>query len=346
MSATNSPYEIYAKSPTRVDLAGGTLDLWPLHNFVGDAQTINVAIDIFTHAILRPKSSSEIILTIKDLEISKTYKNLADCVNDTDPAYILLRKHIQYWKPLQGFELITWSESPIGGGLGGSSSLSVTISGAFAYWQNKKLDPRSWVELVHNVEAQVLNVPTGTQDYYPPILGGLNRLHYRVDGCHTKAFGYDEFLNHFLLVYTGKPHQSGMNNWQVFKDCVDGKPATLKALRDLKEVADDLGKMLESGRFHDMQNILNREYEARVRISPVFTSPEIEKLREVSLQAGATAVKICGAGGGGCVLVWCAANARERVAEKCRKEGFQVLAAKPHEEGFRAVRRPISGPHS
>ena len=335
------PYEIYAKAPTRVDLAGGTLDLWPLYNLVGEAVTINVAVDIFTHAILRPKNSSEIVLNIKDLKTSKKYSNLAECLNDDHRDFLLLRKHIQYWRPLQGFELTTWSESPIGGGLGGSSSLSVTISGAFAYWANKKMETDAWVRLVHNVEAQVLRKPTGTQDYYPPILGGLNRLSYRVDGCHFKKFDFGSLFNNFLLVYTGSPHNSGLNNWQVYKDCIDGKPSTLTALKDLKCVADDLNRMLENGRYEGIREILNREYDARVRISPVFSSPEIERLREVSLRAGAEAVKICGAGGGGCVLVWSGADVRERVAQECRKEGFQVLPAKPHEEGFHVERRPV-----
>ncbi len=338
---SDSPYEIYAKSPTRVDLAGGTLDLWPLYNFVGGAVTINVAIDIFTHAILKPLSSSEIKLNIKDLKATRTYKNLYECVTDTDPNFLLLRKHIQYWRPLQGFELTTWSESPIGGGLGGSSSLSVTISGAFAYWLNKKMDTDDWVRLVSNVEAQVLAMPTGTQDYYPPILGGLNALHYQVDGCHTKKFTVqkDLFRQSFLLVYTGKPHHSGFNNWQVYKECIDGVAKTLTALKDLKTVSDDLNRKLEISQWSDLSDIFNREFEARVRISPVFSSPEIERLREVSLRAGAEAVKICGAGGGGCVLVWCG-TARERVAESCRSEGFQVLEAMPHENGFQVERRP------
>lgn len=340
----DAPYDIYAKSPTRVDLAGGTLDLWPLYNFVGDAVTINVAIDIFTHAVLRPKSSSEIILNVRDLKVSKSYQNLGECLADKDPSFLLLRKHIQYWRPLQGFELTTWSESPIGGGLGGSSSLSVTLSGAFAYWINKKMETDDWVRLVSNVEAQVLSMPTGTQDYYPPILGGLNALHYRVDACHTRRFSLDKdlFKTAFLLVYTGRPHHSGFNNWQVFKDCIDGGENTLTALRDLKNISDDLNRMLESGRLSSIKDILNREFEARVRISPVFSSPEIERLREVSLRAGADAVKICGAGGGGCVLVWCGSVARERVADVCRKEGFQVLAALPHENGFQVERRPIT----
>jgi len=340
---TDSPFEIYAKSPTRVDFAGGTLDLWPLYNFLNDAKTINLAIDIYTHAILRPKSSSEIILKVKDLDCEKQYANLAECLSDADEKFLLLRKHIAYWRPMQGFELITWSESPIGGGLGGSSSLSVSISGAFAHWQNIKLETHPWVNLVHNVEAQVLKMPTGTQDYYPPILGGLNTLHYRVDACHIKKwkFPVETFDQSFLLVYTGKPHHSGFNNWQVYKDVIDDKKETVESLKELKAVSERMHKVCEHGRWQELAQIFNDEYNARVKISKVFTSPEIERLKEVSLRAGAQAVKICGAGGGGCVLVWCQPDSRDEVARACEKENFQVLKAKGVEQGHVVVRRAV-----
>ncbi|HWU42132.1 MAG TPA: hypothetical protein VN132_01800, partial [Bdellovibrio sp.] len=69
--------------------------------------------------------------------------------------------------------------------------------------------------------------------------------------------------------------------------------------------------------------------EARVRLAPEFTSPEISRLAELSLQNGAEAVKICGAGGGGCVLVWCPPEKKQGVAHACQKAGFQVMDAKP-----------------
>jgi D-glycero-alpha-D-manno-heptose-7-phosphate kinase len=326
-----------------VDLAGGTLDLWPIYAFLDNCFTVNVAISIFTHCILRPLSSSRIVIHVKDLGITKEFSNLAACLDEKDESFSLIQKHIQYWKPTTGFEITTWSESPVGGGLGGSSSLSVTISGAFAHWLGRKWMTPEWVETVHNIEAQVLKMPTGTQDYYPPILGGLNSLHYQMDGCHTRKHHFHEsvFDSAFLLVYTGKPHHSGMNNWQVLKDCIDQKKSTLEALQSLKLVSEQMHRICDRGDWQQLKSLLNQEFEARVRISSVFSSPEIERLKEVSLRAGAEAVKICGAGGGGCVLVWCAPGKKESVANSCRENGFQVLEAKPTEVAFEVHRRGV-----
>lgn len=339
----SGPFEIYAKSPTRVDLAGGTLDLWPIYTFLDNCYTVNVAISIFTHCIIRPLNSSRIVVNVKDLGITKEFPNLNACLNDSDESFVLIQKHIQFWKPASGFEITTWSESPVGGGLGGSSSLSVTISGAFAHWLGRKWTPAEWVETVHNIEAQVLKMPTGTQDYYPPILGGMNSLHYKMDGCHTRKhhFKGNDFQSSFLLVYTGKPHHSGMNNWQVLKDCIDGQVSTMSALESLQKVSEQMHRVCDQGQFGQLKTLLNHEFEARVRISKVFSSPEIERLKEVSLRSGAEAVKICGAGGGGCVLVWCSPGKRESVAKACLENGFQVLEALPTESAFEVHRRRV-----
>ena len=68
--------KIHIKSPTRVDLAGGTLDLWPLYLLVGGATTVNVAIDIYTHAVIESLDNGRIVLESKDLALVKEYKNL------------------------------------------------------------------------------------------------------------------------------------------------------------------------------------------------------------------------------------------------------------------------------
>lgn len=38
---------IESSAPTRIDLAGGTIDIWPLYLFHGGAETVNVAIDLY-----------------------------------------------------------------------------------------------------------------------------------------------------------------------------------------------------------------------------------------------------------------------------------------------------------
>lgn len=325
-------FEIQVKSPTRVDLAGGTLDCWPLYLFLNDPVTINVAIDIFTYADLKELEGTEVVLDSVDLNAKKSYANLAAALKDEDPAFELVRAHLRFWKPSRGFKLSTRSESPVGGGLGGSSSLCISLLKAFSAWTKKPLEPYEMVRIASHLEAQVLLKPTGTQDYFPPIFGGLNYITYGVRGPQVEAKPIDRSLfdDRFLLVYTGRSHHSGINNWQVIKSWLDEDQRTRKVLAKLAAVSADMKEALNANRLADLPALFHREYEARTEISAGFSSPEIRRLNELAASVGANA-KICGAGGGGCVLIWCQDRQAKQARDLCAKEGFTVLPTRPWE---------------
>jgi D-glycero-alpha-D-manno-heptose-7-phosphate kinase len=330
--------KIEVKSATRVDLAGGTLDLWPLYQFVGGAKTVNVAIDIFTYATLQ--DSEFIEWKSEDLNIEKKYKSLAESLSDRDPQVKLFQTIISFLQPQKGFRLVTKSESPVGGGLGGSSSLTISILKAFSIWQGRTFDSvHQLVHVAHNLEAQILNTPTGTQDYYPAVTGGINILSYSTRGIEQEVLNIESspLSTHFLLVNTGKSHHSGLNNFEVMKSAVNKEAICLKALQDLKQISNELEAVVRQQSWSRLPELFNAEFEARVRLAPAFSSPEIEKLALLTKNAGAEAVKICGAGGGGCILVWTPPERREKVVEACRSQNFQVMGAKP----LNSIRNPL-----
>jgi D-glycero-alpha-D-manno-heptose-7-phosphate kinase len=99
-------------------------------------------------------------------------------------------------------------------------------------------------------------------------------------------------------------------------------------LADIRDVSWDMYAALKNERYQEFPKLFDREFEARVRLSAGFSSPDIERLRKVALKSGALAVKICGAGGGGCVLVWSHPERKTQVEAGCREQGFEVLNAK------------------
>jgi D-glycero-alpha-D-manno-heptose-7-phosphate kinase len=324
--------KISVKSPTRVDLAGGTLDLWPLYNFVEGAITVNVAIDIWTQVDIEPLDTAEIELVSQDLSLNKKFKDLNHALSEPSAALSLLQSQLKFWQPQKGFRLTTQSQSPIGGGLGGSSSLIISMLKAFSQFCERPFASiQEMVHVAHNIEAQVLNTPTGTQDYFPAASGGINLIEYDARGIKQEVLtkNLSTLSDHFLLVYTGKAHHSGINNFTVLEGAVRKDPKTLQALQDIKKIALETALAVRRADWNLLPGLFRQEYDARIRLSSAFTSPEIEKLSELSLRAGAQAVKICGAGGGGCVLLWAPPECQAEVKDACRKAGFQVLAAKP-----------------
>ncbi|MBK9294453.1 MAG: galactokinase [Oligoflexia bacterium] len=329
--------KITAKSPTRIDLAGGTLDLWPLYLFHKDSVTINLAIDIYTYATLIPRRDKKIILHSQDTSQKAEYLNLKELINDKSDDLKLLKVHATYWAPKQGFELVTKSESPIGAGISASSSLGISLCGVFSKLLKKKYIPEKLIKIAQNLEAQVVKTPTGCQDYFPCYFGGLNMIELTPEGPKHKKLklNLNEFLKHFTLVYTGRPHHSGLNNWQIYKSQIEGIEQTHEKLEQIRDVALEMKEAVVKKSIKNLGPIFENEYEARVALSPVFTSPEIEKLKKLVISNGGESVKICGAGGGGCVFIWSEPAKKSMLEMLCAQHGFQVLKAKPVEKGLK-----------
>lgn len=291
---------------------------------------MNLAIDIVTLVVLE-ESEDGIQVVSEDLPWSATFKDRAELMADSRPQSGMIQLLLEHFPTADRFRLRTKSWSPVGGGLGGSSSLMVSLLKAFSEWTGQELpDVHGLVHRAHNLEARLLGTPTGTQDYYPAASGGLNILEYGTDGIRQEILDPDERLrDRMILVYTGRSHHSGLNNFEVLKGAVGKDAGVLAALHELKVIADETAAVCRSGDWEALGGLFRREFKARVRLAPAFTCPEIEELDRISRGAGAEAVKICGAGGGGCVMVWCPPGDRERISTVCRNAGFQVLSASP-----------------
>lgn len=322
-----------------MDLAGGTLDLWPISAILGGTCTINMAIDIFTHCELIEKPGTTIDIHLSDTDVKKSYASLVECLNDQDPGVALIRVIIEYFKPSKGFQIVTKSESPVGGGLGGSSSLCISIIRCFQAWLGHESTANATVELAHNIEARVLGLATGTQDYVPALMGGVCLIDYELSGMKIENLkvGLEFFSQRSFLVYTGKPHHSGLNNWDVLKKFIEKDPKTTEALKGIRKKAQQMRQLVKSGNLEKQPDALSKifqdSYQLRTLLSPMFTSPEIEKLKDLTLKSGGDAVKILGAGGGGCVLVWTQPSKKQEVLQACQSAGFKVMDVKPCPHG-------------
>ncbi len=323
--------EFEIKSPTRIDLSGGTLDCWPLYNFVGPCWTINLSISTYTGVKLKIRKDNKIVIKINDLNYVGEFANINDFLNCSDKELGLILATLKYWPIDTGFEWETYSQSPVGGGLGGSSSLVVSMLKAFGEYFGKKWDLNEIVTVGHNIEAGFLKTPTGTQDYVPAAQPGLNIIEYNSNGFNVEAVDYDAdyFSDRMLVVFTGKSHHSGINNWQVVKGAVDGDIITLAALRDVADISRDMRTVCLEQSWQNLPGLFKREYTARIKLSSSFSSPEILKLEEIALRNGAEAVKICGAGGGGCVMIWCPPEKRAIIKETIYGQGYQMLESAP-----------------
>lgn len=319
--------EVLVQSPTRIDFAGGTLDCWPINALMNPVTTINVAISIYTTCRLSIREDRKIMVHSKDTERSWEFENLEECLEQGEEVFQFFREHIDYWKPEFGFNLSTQSDSPVGGGLGGSSSLSISIFKAFCQVHEREVDEYEMVRICSGIEAKILKMPTGTQDYFPPIEGGFNIIDYKCGWPRVQRvdIGDLDIDDRISVFFTGRSHHSGINNWQVIKKFIDGDEQTRHALNEIRDVAVKTKSVIFERQWDKLPELFKQEFNARMGLAESFSSPEIEKLAEVAYSEGADAINICGAGGGGCVFIWSQPDKRKAIVKACSEAGFKHL---------------------
>jgi D-glycero-alpha-D-manno-heptose-7-phosphate kinase len=313
-----------------VDLAGGTMDIWPLYLFHPGAVTVNFAVSVLTRCRIRPLAESTIRFRSVDTGKSAEYSGLEELGASRKYPHALAAHLTRFFQPQGGFELETDSESPAGAGISGSSALMIACTAALARFAGRSMDPEQIRVIAQNVEAQLIRVPTGCQDYYPALYGGVSAIHLDPDGIHHEALPVpaEEIDRRFVLVYTGAPRQSGINNWKVFQTHIGGDRRIFANFEHIGEIARNMRQALLEGDWRGIAALLREEWKLRKTNAPKITTPLIEKLISAARRKGAIAAKVCGAGGGGCVVFLCEPEAREDVVRLIGQQGGHVLPAR------------------
>jgi D-glycero-alpha-D-manno-heptose-7-phosphate kinase len=330
--------KIEARAPTRIDLAGGTLDIWPLYLFHDGAVTVNCAISRYARCVLEtsPKSA-KITLVSLDTRKHETFPSLAALSRAPRYKLPLLAHLVRLFAPKQGFTLTTDSEAPAGAGIGGSSAMAVAICAALDRLTGAGLSREDWIHISRDAEAMVIHVPTGTQDHYPPAFGGVSAIHLQAGGEFREELKVDaaELEGRLVVCYTGKPRQSGINNWEVFQAEINGDRRVWRSLEEISQIAQQARGALLRANWKELGEMVREEWGARRRTLPTMSTPVIDGIIAAARRNGALAGKVCGAGGGGCVTLLIEPDARKRVEAAIAVAGADILPMKIDRRGVR-----------
>ena len=347
---------ISASAPARVDLAGGTLDLWPLHVLHPGTVTINVAIGLFASCRVRRSEGVFRVFASDgafDCRAAESDGLLAE------PRAALVGSLLDALTIREPLEIELETTVPFGSGLGGSSALTVALMGALERFAPRDLTGVDRVDFVRDVETRVLEKPAGVQDYYPALAGGLHTIHFLPGATRATREDVDpaQWERHLTLFDTGAAHSSGLNNWEVLRARLEGDPEVTRGIEGVRHAAMAMAGAVARRDFQAMGSALASEWEARRRLAPVVSTPVIERAIAAATAAGAWGGKACGAGGGGFVVLLSPAEATSRVRRELAalgvgrvvpaavvSRGLEVELDKAGEEtrGTGAPREPVS----
>jgi len=332
---------ITSKAPCRVDMAGGTLDIWPLYLFHAGAVTVNFAVSRYASCTIKTRDDAKLVFRSRDLKLEESFDSPEQFRAAPRYKLPLLAHLVRYFAPETGIEIDSDSEAPAGAGIAGSSTLIIAVASALNRLTGRKLPIEKLREVAQNIEAQIIRVPTGAQDYYPAMYGGVLAIELSELGIRGVRLPLpaEELNRRFVLAYTGVPRNSGINNWEVMKSHIDGDKKVHKNFDQITAIACGMRSAVEKQQWSEAGKLLREEWSFRKKNAPGISTPLIDTLVEKTRRSGALGAKVCGAGGGGCVFFLTEPEAKEKVAAAITAAGAQVLPCEVAPAGVKISRK-------
>ncbi len=302
---------------------------------------MNAAISLRARATVAPASRHRLINEQRRLDIA------ADSPESffPHPYAALAGRLIAFFQPETPVEVRWETAVPPGSGLGGSSALGMAIAGALNQISGARWTVPELVRIVMDTEVRILRTATGAQDQYAAGLGGTRAHHWESPAPRAEPLpwampGKDPLRERFVLVFTGEAHSSADSNGSVLERIFGGEPAAVQGIEEIAEAAFSMREALLSRDWDRAARILNLEWRARRALSPAVTTPTLRRFERRLREAGASAVKACGAGGGGTILAAVPPPLRAAVTETARELGGEVLDARSDPDGLRREDEP------
>ena len=312
---------IRSKAPLRIGFAGGGSDVSPFSDLYGGA-ILNATLNMYAYATIIPRNDSRIIFHSIDKGVKEEFQ--AETVLETSGELGLIkgiynRVVRDFCDTPLSFELNTHVDAPPGSGLGSSSTLVVTILGAFREWLNLPLGEYDLAHLAYQIEREDMKMAGGKQDQYAATFGGINFMEFYKDDkvivnpLRVKTEVLDELAYNLILLNTNTSRLSSQIIQMQQENVRNNLKSSVEAMHQIKQQAVLMKEVLLRGEIDRMGDILNLGWEYKQKMADNIVTEELQDLYNTAIRAGASGGKISGAGGGGFMLFYCPNNSRHRV---------------------------------
>jgi len=320
---------VRSKAPLRIGLAGGGTDVPPYSDIYGGA-ILNATISMYAYASIVPRTDGKIILRSMDKGLTYEFDIMEELPLSGDLNLLkgIYNRIVRQFtgRPLS-FELSTYVDAPPGSGLGTSSTLVVTVLGAFAEWLNLPLGEYDLARVAYEVERIDLQMAGGKQDQYAATFGGVNFMEFFngdkviVNPLRIRNQYLNELAHNLILYNTRTSRLSSRIIEQQSKNILSNDKSSIEATHKLKEQSIMMKEAILKGELDKMGEILDFGWQHKKRMAPDISNDWIDEIYQTAMDNGALGGKISGAGGGGFMIFYCPNNSRYRVIEALQKFG-------------------------
>lgn len=299
---------IITQTPLRIGLLGGGTDL-PSYYLEHGGRVLNCAIDKYIYVIVKQRFDDEIYVNYSKKEI---VSRVADIEHE------LVREAMLMTGVTGGVEITTLADIPSSGsGLGSSSAVTVGLLHALYAYTGRQVSAEELAEGACRIEIERCGKPIGKQDQYIAALGGIRDLRFGPgeDVSHEElglsASERVALQQQMMLFYTGITRRAD----NILAEQNANVPATLPQLDLLRDLAGFAVKRLRSGDVDAIGPALRESWEAKRKLASGVSNSQVDGAVTRALDAGASGVKLTGAGGGGFLVVLCPMERQRAVRE-------------------------------
>lgn len=338
---------VRARAPLRLGLAGGGTDVSPFCDVHG-GYVLNAAIDRYAYAVIKTLDEPVIRLAATDQQVtvSQTIDTplvLDGVLNLHKAVYNHIVENFNDGHPIP-LELSTFCDAPAGSGLGSSSTLVVAMIKAFAELLNLPLDDYALAKLAFKIERVDCRLQGGRQDQYSATFGGFNFMEFYaqeraiINPLRIKNWVMCELEASLILFYTGVSRESAKIIAEQSSNMQSGAEDAMVAMHNIKQEALTMKECLLKADFNGVVESMLQGWESKKRLAKTVSNVLINDIYDSSIDAGALAGKISGAGGGGFMMFFVQPDKRMNVIRSLQQFDGQVSNCHFTEHGTQAWR--------
>lgn len=318
----------YSRAPARIDFGGGGSDAPPFSSDFGGL-VVNAAIRRYVHAELHVNASSPGIRIVSHEMGEEVLLPSIDFI-EADGRVDLVKLIVKELSPDFGFDLTIDSDLPPGCGLSTSAAVGTATAAVVAKAMGRKMSQLEIFRLAVKVEREILGWPGGSQDQYAAAIGGFNVIEFdglEASGRHLsipESLAW-EIERDLVLCHTGAAHLSGSIHTDIRAAYADPDSLCRRAMHELKRIGGEMREALEGTDLDTFAQLMNENWRYHQDLHESCNSVRVQEFYDIVQMNGAPGAKTCGAGGGGCILVYHPGAKRRKMIEEFKEAGGMIM---------------------
>ena len=244
---------IIVRSPLRISLGGGGTDI-PSYYKVKEAFFISASINKYVYVTITDPFEKGIYLKYSKIEKKQKIEKINHKIIKE-----VLRENLKENK----IEITTLTDIPAKTGLGSSGSFTTALIKAVYSFNQKMIGRRELAEKACDIEINKLKLPSGKQDQYISVYGGLTEFNInkkgfvRVNNLKIKKDTIMELEDNLLLFFTGFTRNSSLILSEQNKKTLSKDINIIKNLDFIKSLGYEKKNTLIKGKINDFVKLMH-----------------------------------------------------------------------------------------